>query len=97
GEHNDEMRKFIDVRVKLIAKLDDTLEIEYERIRKFHENAAVAVRRGSCSGCYSAIPSQRIMEMKYQRDKMYTCENCGRILFTDDVEAEIDAVMEEHS
>jgi predicted nucleic acid-binding Zn-ribbon protein len=36
------------------------------------------------------------MEMKYQRDKMYTCENCGRILFTDDVEAEIDAVMEEY-
>lgn len=97
GDHNDEMRKYIDVRVKLIAKLDDALEIEYERIRKFHQNAAVSIRRGSCSGCYSAIPSQRIMEMKYQRDKMYTCENCGRILFTDDVEAEIDTVMEEHS
>jgi predicted nucleic acid-binding Zn-ribbon protein len=97
GDHNDEMRKYIDVRLKLIAKLDDSLEVEYERIRKFHSNAAVAIRRNSCSGCYSAIPSQRIMEMKYQRDKMYTCENCGRILFTDDVEAEIDAVMEEHS
>ncbi len=97
GDHNDEMRKYIDVRLKLIAKLDDSLEVEYERIRQFHSNAAVAIRRNSCSGCYSAIPSQRIMEMKYQRDKMYTCENCGRILFTDDVEAEIDAVMEEHS
>lgn len=97
GDHNDEMRKYIDVRLKLIGQLDDSLEIEYERIRQFHSNAAVAIRRNSCSGCYSAIPSQRIMEMKYQRDKMYTCENCGRILFTDDVEAEIDAVMEEHS
>lgn len=97
GDHNDEMRKYIDVRLKLIGKLDDSLEIEYERIRKFHSNAAVPIRRNSCNGCYSAIPSQRIMEMKYQRDKMYTCENCGRILFTDDVEAEIDAVMEEHS
>jgi predicted nucleic acid-binding Zn-ribbon protein len=97
GDHNDEMRKYIDVRLKLIAKLDDSIEVEYERIRQFHSNAAVAIRRNSCSGCYSAIPSQRIMEMKYQRDKMYTCENCGRILFTDDVEAEIDAVMEEHS
>jgi len=97
GDHNDEMRKYIDVRLKLIAKVDDSLEVEYERIRQFHSNAAVSIRRNSCSGCYSAIPSQRIMEMKYQRDKMYTCENCGRILFTDDVEAEIDAVMEEHS
>jgi|694.fasta_scaffold61665_5 predicted nucleic acid-binding Zn-ribbon protein len=96
GDHNDEMRQYIDVRLKLITKLDDTLELEYERIRQFHSNAAVAIRRNSCSGCYSAIPSQRIMEMKYQRDKMYTCENCGRILFTDDVEAEIDAVMEEY-
>lgn len=97
GDHNDEMRKFLDVRLKLIAALDDTIELEYERIRQFHPNAAVAIRRNSCSGCYSAIPSQRIMEMKYQRDKMYTCENCGRILFTDDVDVEIDAVMEEHS
>lgn len=96
GDHNDEMKKYIDVRLKLIAKLDDSIEREYERVRQFHSNAAVAIRRNSCSGCYSAIPSQRIMEMKYQRDKMYTCENCGRILFTDDVEAEIDAVMEEH-
>ena len=96
GDHNDEMRQYIDVRLKLITKLDDTLELEHERIRQFHSNAAVAIRRNSCSGCYSAIPSQRIMEMKYQRDKMYTCENCGRILFTDDVEAEIDAVMEEY-
>jgi predicted nucleic acid-binding Zn-ribbon protein len=33
------------------------------------------------------------MEMKYQRDKVYTCEGCGRILFTEDVEADIDSLM----
>lgn len=97
GDQNDEMRKYIEVRLKIITKLDDSLEAEYERIRQFHSNAAVGIKKNSCSGCYSAVPSQRIMEMKYQRDRMYTCENCGRILFMDDVEAEIEAVIEQHS
>lgn len=95
GDHNEELKKFIDARLKIIAKLDDTVEGEYERIRTFHREAAVCIRRNSCSGCFSAIPSQRIMEMKYNRDRLYTCENCGRILYTEDVQTEIDAMVEE--
>jgi len=93
GDQNDELRKFIELRLKLSSQIDDSLETEYERIRTFHSNAAVAVKKNSCNGCYSAIPSQRIMEMKYQRDKVYTCENCGRILFTEDVNVDIDALL----
>ncbi|RPI67750.1 MAG: hypothetical protein EHM43_06730 [Ignavibacteriae bacterium] len=95
GDHNVELKKFIAMRLKVIADLDDTLEAEYERIRTFHREATVAIRRDSCSGCYSAIPSQRIMEMKYNREKMYTCENCGRILVTEDVADEVEAIVEE--
>jgi predicted nucleic acid-binding Zn-ribbon protein len=95
GDNNVELKKYIAMRLKVIAKLDDTLEAEYERIRTFHREAAVAIRRDSCSGCYSAIPSQRIMEMKYNRDRMYTCENCGRILITEDVADEVEAAVEE--
>ncbi|HBB25240.1 MAG TPA: hypothetical protein DCZ59_03130 [Bacteroidetes bacterium] len=94
GDQNEDLKKFIALRLKIIAKLDDTLEAEYERIRTFHSEAAVALRKNSCSGCYSAIPSQRIMEMKYQRDKLYTCENCGRILFTEDVAVDIEELLE---
>ena len=95
GEHNTELRKFIDLRLRVIADLDDTIEAEYERIRTFHREAAVAIRRESCSGCFSAIPSQRIMEMKYAKDKMYTCENCGRILITETLADEVDEMVEE--
>ncbi|MBI2793084.1 MAG: hypothetical protein HYX66_00355 [Ignavibacteria bacterium] len=95
GDHNEELKKFIDHRLKVIAKLDDSIEAEYERIRTFHREAAVCIKRNSCSGCFSAIPSQRIMEMKYNRDKMYTCENCGRILYTEDIQAGVDAMVEE--
>lgn len=94
GDQNDDLKKYITLRLKIIAKLDDTLEAEYERIRTFHSEAAVALRKNSCSGCYSAIPSQRIMEMKYQRDRLYTCENCGRILFTEDVAVDIEELLE---
>lgn len=93
GDQNDELKKYIELRLRLSGQINDALETEYERIRTFHGNAAVAIKRNSCSGCYSAIPSQRIMEMKYQRDKVYTCEGCGRILFTEDVEADIDTLM----
>jgi len=95
GDHNVELKKFIELRLRLIAKIDDTVEAEYERIRTFHREAAVCIRRNSCSGCFSAIPSQRIMEMKYNRDRLYTCENCGRILYTEDVQDEVDAMVEE--
>jgi predicted nucleic acid-binding Zn-ribbon protein len=93
GDQNEELRKYIEIRLRLSGQIDDTLETEYERIRTFHGNAAVPIRKNSCSGCFSAIPSQRIMEMKYQRDKVYTCENCGRIIFTDDVAVDIDSIM----
>jgi uncharacterized protein len=94
GDQNEDLKKYIALRLKIIAKLDDSLEAEYERIRTFHSEAAVAVRRNSCSGCYSAIPSQRIMEMKYQRDKLYTCENCGRVLFNEDVAVDIEQLLD---
>jgi len=95
GEHNTELRKYIEMRLRVIADLDDTMEAEYERIRTFHREAAVAIRRDSCSGCFSAIPSQRIMEMKYSKDRMFTCENCGRILVTEDLADSVEEMVEE--
>jgi predicted nucleic acid-binding Zn-ribbon protein len=94
GDQNEELRSYIALRLRLIAELDDNLEAEYERIRTFHREAAVPLRRSSCSGCYSAIPSQRVMEMKYNRDKLYTCESCGRILFPEDLTVDVESLME---
>lgn len=94
GDHNEELKKYLMARKSLLANIDDTLQTEYERIRTFHREAAVPLRRNSCSGCYSAIPSQRVMEMKYNREKIYTCENCGRILFPEDLTVDVDAVVE---
>lgn len=93
GENNDDLKKFITMRRDLVSRIEPGIETEYERIRTFHREAAVPLRRGSCSGCYSAIPSQRVMEMKYNREKIYTCENCGRILFPEDLTVDIDELV----
>lgn len=97
GDTGEELKKFINQRLQTIAAIDDSLEAEYERIRTFHHEAIVSIRRDSCSGCFSAIPSQRIMEMKHNHDKMYTCENCGRILVTEDVITEVETAFEEEN
>ena len=53
----------------------------YERIRSGKDGLAlVAVVRGACSGCYTQIPPQRMMEVRDQ-DKLIPCESCGRILY----------------
>jgi uncharacterized protein len=94
GDHTEELKKLGIVRKRITSELDSALEREYERIRTFHRAAVVPLRRNSCSGCFSAIPSQKIMEMKYNRDKVYTCESCGRILVTEDVVVDLETLIE---
>jgi predicted nucleic acid-binding Zn-ribbon protein len=93
GESNEELRSYIDLRKRIVPQIDNALETEYERIRTFHREAVVPLRRNSCSGCFSAVPSQRIMEMKYNRDRLYTCEGCGRILYPEDVSVDLEAML----
>lgn len=94
GENNEDLKKFIELRKKLVPMIDNGLETEYERIRTFHREAVVPLRKNSCSGCFSAVPSQRIMEMKYNREKIYTCESCGRILYPEDMVVNVDELVE---
>ena len=52
----------------------------YERIRGAKRGIAVAhCNGGICSGCFSFIPPQKVVEIKNMK-KNYTCEYCGRIL-----------------
>lgn len=95
GDNNTELKKYIALRLRVIADLNDEWEAEYERIRTFHREAAVAVRRESCSGCYSAIPSQRVVEMRIPTQVLNTCENCGRVLISEHVFDEVEDLVEE--
>jgi predicted nucleic acid-binding Zn-ribbon protein len=56
----------------------------YNRIRGNARNslAVVAVERGSCGGCFNAIPPQRQLDIASHK-KIIVCEHCGRILVDD--------------
>lgn len=78
--HNDEILQQTKQRAELAQAISVSILAEYERIRTFHKDAAVKVKKNSCSGCFSKVPPQRIVEMRNKPDSMFLCEHCGRIL-----------------
>lgn len=90
---NEELNEIRAAREKIIEKLDKhTLEI-YQRIRGTHKDAIVKVKKNSCTGCFSHIPPQKIVEIRNNLDKLYTCENCGRILYPEDLEIDSEYIL----
>jgi uncharacterized protein len=55
----------------------------YDRIREAKKGMAVASCNGGiCSGCYSFVPPQKVVEIRNMK-RLYYCESCGRILVFD--------------
>jgi len=83
NEHSDEVQVYNRIRKKMRASVSDSLYDRYAQIRTRINDAAVPVKRDSCMGCYRQIPPQIIVEMRNQLDRIFQCENCGRILIPD--------------
>ncbi|MEN3027310.1 MAG: C4-type zinc ribbon domain-containing protein [Chlorobiota bacterium] len=81
SHQSDEVLQLHQWRQRLVQKVRSELLEEYERVRSFHRDALVPVRRESCSGCYSRITPQRLVEIRMYRERIFRCENCGRILY----------------
>ena len=75
-----EEEQLLSEREQVVEQIEPRLYKQYERIRTAKGGIAVApVRRRSCGGCYSAIPPQKIVEIR-ELNRIITCEYCGRIL-----------------
>lgn len=85
-EQNDEVKNLTNKRKLIVSSLPADVYTEYNRIKQFHGDVAVQVKKNSCTGCYSAVPSQKIVELRNNFDKVYFCENCGRILIPEEVQ-----------
>jgi len=85
-DQNDEVKKILKLRNSYIKQLNSASLELYNRIRKYHDDAVVLIRKGSCSGCFSQVPPQKVVEIRTNLDSLYTCEHCGRIIFTEDIE-----------
>lgn len=90
---NEELNEIKEARSKILKYIDLQILDMYNKIRVMHKDAIVKVKRNSCTGCYSNIPPQRIVEIRNNLDKIYTCENCGRILYPEDLEIESEFIL----
>ncbi|MFA6572121.1 MAG: C4-type zinc ribbon domain-containing protein [Bacteroidota bacterium] len=86
SDQNEEVKFYNKKRKLFVAKLESHILQEYERIRLHTKDTCVSIRRNSCSGCFSAVPPQKIVEIRNNLDSLYLCENCGRILYPEDFE-----------
>lgn len=67
-------------REGLVQVLPQNIVNLYERIRKNKGGLAVVTTRSDrCNGCFIPVPPQRLLEIQ-RRDRILTCEACGRIL-----------------
>jgi len=71
-------------RKELLAVLPPAVFKLYERVRKNKGGlAVVSTKHERCGGCLSPIPAQIVLEIR-RKDRIHTCEACGRILIPDD-------------
>lgn len=77
--------KFTHEREKVLVRVSKPDLAMYERIRKAKNGRAVVpIKRGSCGGCFTAVPPQKVHELK-QNNRLYLCERCGRIVISEEI------------
>ncbi len=81
----DELLRLGKIRDKYADDLKGRAYPEYERIRVFHKDAAVSIKKNSCSGCFSSLPPQIIVNIRTNQDTLHYCEGCGRILIPEEI------------
>ncbi len=85
GDQDEELKDLKEKKAEIREKINKDLLVEYKRIRGQFHDAVVKVRKNSCSGCFSSMPPQKIVEMRNNLDTIYYCENCGRILYPEEL------------
>jgi len=81
AETEKEEKSLLKKSAEAAAVIEERLLNAYNRIRGNARNglAVVPVERGSCGGCFNAIPPQRQLDIASHK-KVIVCEHCGRIL-----------------
>lgn len=82
---NEELNEIKMKRAEIVKNIKHQNLEFYQRIRTLHKDAIVKVKKNSCTGCFSHIPPQKIVELRNDLDTIFTCENCGRILYPEDL------------
>jgi uncharacterized protein len=69
-----------------VRELAPATRARYERVHASREGrAVVGIVKGACGGCYRTLPPAVLQEAR-RRDRMMSCEGCGRIIVWPPVE-----------
>jgi uncharacterized protein len=69
-----------------IRELAPATRARYERVHASRDGrAVVGILKGACGGCYRTLPPAVLQEAR-RRDRMMSCEGCGRIIVWPPVE-----------
>lgn len=85
GDQKEEIEKLRKIRNEFLKNVKIKLMKDYDRIRTMHSDAAVRIRKNSCSGCFSFLPAQLVVEVRNNPNILYNCESCGRILIPEEL------------
>lgn len=85
SDQNEEIKELKSKKKEFEKKVSRRSLDDYKRVRQHLKDAVVLVKRNSCTGCYSAIPPQKIVMLRNNLDKLFFCENCGRILYPEEL------------
>ncbi|MGE5480730.1 MAG: zinc ribbon domain-containing protein [Chloroflexota bacterium] len=95
GDQNEEVAELHKKRERVIKFIKPEYFVDYNRIRTMHRDASVTIRKNSCTGCFSAVPAQKIVEIRNNIDSLFHCEHCGRILTPEEIsvdESDLDEI-----
>ena len=63
-----------------LRDLPPVTRARYERVHGSRDGrAVVAILKGACGGCYRTLPPAVLQEAR-RRDRMMSCEGCGRLM-----------------
>lgn len=63
-----------------LRELPAATRARYERVHASRDGrAVVGISKGACGGCYRTLPPAVLQEAR-RRDRMMSCEGCGRII-----------------
>lgn len=85
SDQNEDLQILKKKRAEIVEQISEEGYAEYTRIRHLHHDAVIPAKRNSCTGCYSMIPPQKNVELRNSEDKIFYCENCGRIIYTEEL------------
>jgi predicted nucleic acid-binding Zn-ribbon protein len=68
-------------REEVVQQLERSVMDRYTRLLNSRKGlAVVAIKNGTCQGCFLALPPQLVQEVR-RNDRVLTCSHCQRILY----------------